>query len=473
MTKVAARNISLEMLDAETTIHPYTELRTFSEKGSWVIESGKGIYITDNKGETYIDAMASLFCVNIGYGRSEVADAISKQAHKLAYHHNFVGNSNEQEILLADRLIHKLLPKHMSKIMFASSGSEANDANLKFAFMYHYLRGKPKKTKVISRHMGYHGVTIAATSCCGIPYMHTGFNLPLPGYIKISKPHYFWDGKKGESEREYAKRLAKELEDTIVREGPDTVACFIAEPILGAGASVAPPEGYFEEMGKVLKKYDVLWIDDEVITGFGRLGAWFAAQRYNFKPDLMTLSKGITSAYVPLSASVISQEIWEVLRDGIPSKDIPLFATGSTAAGHQIACAAGNANLDVMENENMVENSDKIGKYFKDQLKVRFGDHPLMGEIRGDGLMLAIELMADKEKKEVLNLEWDCSHRLFDLCFEEKLITRGFYGHNSTSFSPPLCITKSEVDEVCNRFGRGLNKLTNELVSSGRWKPKH
>lgn len=469
----AARNISFEMLDAQTTIHPFTELRTFSEKGSWVIESGKGVYITDNKGDTYIDAMASLFCVNIGYGRTEVADAIAKQAHKLCYHHNFVGNSNEQEIILADKLVHELLPKNMSKVMFASSGSEANDANLKFAFMYHFLRGNKKKTKVISRDMGYHGVTVAAASCCGIPYMHTGFNLPLPGYIKVSKPHYYWFGKPGESEQAYAKRLAKELEDTIVREGPDTVAAFIAEPVLGAGACVAPPEGYFEEIGKVLKKYDVLWIDDEVICGFGRLGSWFAADRYGFKPDMMTLSKGITSAYMPLSAAVISEEIWEVLRDGIPSHDIPFFASGSTASGHQIACAAANANIDVMEKENMVENADKVGTYFKEQLHKRFVNHPLMGDIRGDGLMLAIELVADKEKKEVLNLEWDCSHRMFDLCFEEKLITRGFFGQNSTSFSPPLCITKSEVDEVCNRFERGLKKLTDELVSSGRWKPKH
>ncbi|MEE9299977.1 MAG: aminotransferase [Alphaproteobacteria bacterium] len=473
MTEQAIRNVTLEQIDADTTIHPYTELGTHAEKGPMIIESGKGIYITDNKGNSYIDAMASLFCVNIGYGRSEVADAIARQAHKLAYHHNFASNSNEQEIKLADRLVNKLLPKNINKIMFASSGSEANDANLKFIWMYNYLRGKPNKTKIISRDMGYHGVTVAATSMCGIPLMHTGFNLPLPGFLHTEKPHYYWNGQPGESERDYAKRCAKMLEDLILQEGPDTVAAFVAEPVMGAGACITPPEGYFEEMQKVMKKYDVLFIADEVITGFGRLGEWFAADFYGFEPDLMTISKGITSAYQPLSAACVSEEIWEVLRDGIPSDDIPMFMTGATASGHPVACAAANANLDIFENEDLVGNAKRVGKYFKDQIHERFEAHPLMGDIRGEGLMLAIELVADKETKEVLNLEWDCSHRLFDLCLEEKLITRGFFGQNATSFSPPLCITKEEVDEVLDRFGRALDKLTNELISDGRWKPKN
>jgi L-2,4-diaminobutyrate transaminase len=468
-----ARNLSVEQIDAQTAIHPFTEIRTFSEKGSWVIEGGNGIYINDNKGDTYIDAMASLFCVNIGYGRTEVADAIAEQAHKLSYHHNFVGNSNLAEIELTDMLVNELLPEHISKVMLASSGSEANDANFKFAWMYHYLRGNKEKRKIISREGGYHGVTCAAASACGIPYMHTGFGLPMAEFqVKVSKPHYYWNGAPGESEQDYSKRLAKELDETIEREGADTVAAFIAEPILGAGACIHAPDGYFDEMIKVCKKHDVLFIADEVITGFGRTGAWFAADRYGFKPDMMTLSKGITSAYMPLSASAISDEIWQVLYDGIPSEEIPMFASGSTASGHQIACAAAVANLKVMRDEGMIENADKTGAYFKGQLAERFGDHPLMGEIRGDGLMLGIELVADKETKEVLNLEWDCSHRLFDLCFEQKLIARGFFGANALSFSPPLCITKDEVDEVCNRLEKGLTRLTDELVADGRWTPK-
>ena len=473
MTDLAARNVSLEQIDAQTAIHPFTELRTFSENGSWVIDRGDGIYITDNKGDTYIDAMASLFCVNIGYGRTEVADAIAEQAHKLCYHHNFAGNSNQPEIELTDMLVNELLPKNISKVLLSSSGSEANDANFKFAWMYHYLRGNKNKRKIIGREGGYHGVTAAGASACGIPYMHTGFNLPLEDFrVKVSKPHYYRNGEPGESERDYAKRLGKELDETIEREGADTVAAFIAEPILGAGACIAPPEGYFDEVHKVLKKHDVLFIADEVITGFGRTGDWFAAQRYDFQPDMMTLSKGITSAYMPLAAAAISEDIWRVLCDGIPSDEIPFFASGSTASGHQISCAAAVANIKLMRDEGMVENSDKTGAYFKGQLVERFADHPLMGEISGDGLMLAIELVADKETKEVLNLEWDVSHRLFDLCFEEKLITRGFFGVNRTSFAPPLTINESEVDEVCDRLGRALNKLTDELMADGRWSPK-
>ena len=262
--------------------------------------------------------------------------------------------------------------------------------------------------------------------------------------------------------------MAANLVALIEAEGPETVCAFIAEPVMGASACMAPAEGYFEEIQKVLKKHDVLFIADEVITGFGRLGTWFACDKYDLTPDLMTLSKGITSAYVPLSASVISEEMWQVFAD---DPDKTLFTHGHTASGHPIACAAANANLDLMEGEDLVGNAARVGDYFKAQLNERLGEHPLMGEIRGDGLMLAIELVANKETNEELNVEWDCSHRLFDLCLEEKLISRGYFVHNSSSFAPPLSITRDEVDEVITRFTRALDKLTDELVREGRWKP--
>ena len=242
--------------------------------------------------------------------------------------------------------------------------------------------------------------------------MHEPFGLPLPGFLHTEKGHYFWEGRAGESEREFSRRMASELEEMILREGPETVCGFISEPVMGAAACVTPPEGYFEEIQAVLKRHDVLFIADEVITGFGRLGAWFATDKYALEPDLMTLSKGITSAYIPLSASVIAENVWEVLHEG--AKDIPIFAHGHTASAHPIACAAANANLALMEQEDMVGNAARVGAYFKQQLEERVGNHPLMGEIRGDGLMIAIELVANKETKEELNLEWDCSHRLFD-----------------------------------------------------------
>ncbi|MBT7293916.1 MAG: aminotransferase class III-fold pyridoxal phosphate-dependent enzyme [Rhodospirillaceae bacterium] len=467
MTMDAASNINLEQMDVDATIHAFTSLPEHAETGPHIMTSADGIYLTDSKGDTYIDSMAALFCVNAGYGRSEIADAISEQAHKFAYFHTFAGNAHEQQIKLGDRLLN-ILPRHMSKVLFASSGSEANDANVKLAWMYQHIRGKPNKRKIIARDMGYHGVTTVAASMSGLPLMHQPFGLPLPGFLHTDKGHYYWEGRPGESERDFSKRMAANLDALIEAEGPDTVCAFISEPVMGAAACVAPAEGYFEEIQKVLKKHDVLFIADEVITGFGRLGTWFACEKYDLKPDMMTLSKGITSAYVPLSASVISDKMWQVFAD---DPENMLFTHGHTASGHPIACAAANANLDLMEGEGLIENAARVGAYFKEQLIDRLADHPLMGEIRGDGLLLATELVANKQTKQELDIEWDCSHRLFDLCLEEKLISRGFFGHNSSSFSPPLCVTNDEIDEIITRFSRGLDKLTDELVRDGRWKP--
>ena len=467
MTIDAVSNLNLEQMDVDATIHAFTSLADHAETGPHIMTSGDGIYVSDNKGNTYIDAMAALFCVNAGYGRHEIADAISEQAHKFAYFHTFGGNAHEQQIKLGERLLN-ILPDHMSKVMFASSGSEANDANVKLAWMYQHVRGKPEKRKIIARQMGYHGVTAVGASLSGLPLMHEPFGLPLPGFLHTDKGHYYWEGEAGESERDFSKRMAANLNALIEAEGPETVCAFISEPLMGAAACIAPAEGYFEEIQKVLRKHDVLFIADEVITGFGRLGTWFASEKYDLKPDLMTLSKGITSAYIPLSASVISEDMWKVLV-GDPEKRV--FTHGHTASGHPIACAAANANLDLMEGEDMVGNAARVGDYFKAQLHERLGNHPLMGEIRGDGLMLALELVANKETKQELDIEWDLSHRLYDLCLEENLISRGYFGHNSSSFAPPLTITTDEVDEVITRFSRGLNKLTDELVRDGRWKP--
>ena len=464
----AVTNLSLEQMDVDTTLHAFTPIIEHEKTGPHIITGGDGIYVTDNKGDTYIDSMASLFCVNVGYGRSEIGDAIAEQARSFAYFHTMAGHANEQQIRLSDRLM-DLLPDSMSRILYASSGSEANDANVKLAWMYQHCRGKPEKRKMIARRMGYHGVTGIATCLSGLELMHEPFGLPLPGFLHTEKGHYFWEGRPGESEREFSRRMASELEEMILREGPETVCGFISEPVMGAAACVTPPEGYFEEIQAVLKRHDVLFIADEVITGFGRLGAWFATDKYALEPDLMTLSKGITSAYIPLSASVIAENVWEVLHEG--AKNIPIFAHGHTASAHPIACAAANANLALMEQEDMVGNAARVGAYFKQQLEERVGDHPLMGEIRGDGLMIAIELVANKETKEELNLEWDCSHRLFDLCLEEKLITRGFFGHNSTSFAPPLTITRDQVDDLIGRFSRGLDKLTVDLKKEYGFSP--
>lgn len=473
MMTQSERNVSLEEMDMDSVIHPYTSLGP-GRAPPTIIKSGKGIYVTFTNGRTYIDGMSSMNCVNIGYGNQRVADAIAKQARDVAYYHSFLGVANEPEIRLADRLLNKLLPKQMRRVMFMSSGSEAVDAAVKFIWMYNYLRGKPEKTKIISRKNSYHGVTLCAASLSGSEAMHKGFNLPLPGFLYTESAHYFANAEPGESERDYSMRLARSLDEQIEAEGPETVAAFACEPALGAGCAVMPPEGYFEEVVKVLRKHDVLFFDDECITGFGRTGNWFACETFGFtpEPDIMTVSKGITSAYIPLSAVAISEKMWRVLSDGIPSKDVPLLATGSTSSGHPVACAAANANIDVMEDDDLIGNSARVGAFFKQRLMERIGDHPLIGEIRGEGLMVGLDLVADRDTKKRLDPAWNCAGRLVDLCREqENLIVRAFFGTSQMSFGPPLILTEEEADDIAARVERALGSLTEELVASERWQP--
>jgi len=466
------RNATLEDLDRARIIHPYVSFGAQTRTPTTIIEKADGIDVTFTNGNTYIDCMSSMNCVNVGYGRKEIAEAICRQAHDVAYYHSFIGVSNEPQIRLADRLLSGLLPSHMSKILFASSGSEAVDAALKFIWLYNWLRGKPEKRKIISRDQAYHGVTLGAASLAGYEAMQKGFHLPLPGFLRTENPHFYRNAQPGESEEDYSRRCARLLDELILAEGPETIAAFVCEPALGAGCAVMPPKGYFAEIQKVLKRHDVLFFDDECITGFGRTGRWFACETFGITPDIMTLSKGITSAYVPLSATVISETIWDVLDAGIPSEEFPLFASGSTASGHPIACAAANANIDIMEREDLIGNSRRVGAFFKNRLRELIGEHPLIGEIRGEGLMIGLELVADREMKLELDPAWDCSHRLVELCRQRGLITRSFFGTTSMSFGPPLILTEAQAEDIVRRVKGALDQLTAELVSSGRWAPR-
>lgn len=468
----ANRDVPWEEIDEARIVHPYTALRPGARTKPTIIEKAQGIYVTFTNGKTYIDAMSSMNCVNAGYGRKEIADAICRQAHDVAYYHSFLGVSNKPEIRLADRLLNGLLPSNMSKIMFASSGSEAVDAALKFIWLYNCVQGRPEKRKIVSREHAYHGVTLGAASLAGTEAMQKGFHLPLPGFLRTENPHHYRNARPGESEEAYARRCAKMLEDLILAEGPETVAAFVCEPALGAGCAVMPPKGYFAEIKKVLDKYDVLFFDDECITGFGRTGRWFACETFGFASDIVTISKGITSAYIPLSATVLSDKMARVLEEHIPSEDYPIFASGSTASGHPIACAAANANLDLFEREDLVGNSARVGAYFKRRLKELIGGHPLIGEIRGEGLMVGLELVADRETKQDLDPAWDCAHRLVELCRERGLICRAFFGTGSMSFGPPLILTEEQADTIAGIVKLALDALTDELVKSGRWRPR-
>ncbi|MGH6912335.1 MAG: aminotransferase class III-fold pyridoxal phosphate-dependent enzyme, partial [Geminicoccales bacterium] len=355
-----------------------------------------------------------------------------------------------------------------SKVFFGNSGSDANDTNVKLVWYYNYLRGKPEKLKIVARHGGYHGVTVAAGSLTGIEVVHKGFNLPIKEVLHTTCPDLY-RGKPGTmSERDYSKKLAGDLEELILREGPETMAAFIAEPVMGTGGVLVPPEGYFEEIQAVLDKYDMLMIADEVICGFGRLGAWFGSEIYGIRPDLMTIAKGLSSAYLPISGSLIGEKVWQVLLAG--SKEMGVFGHGFTYSAHPLCAAAAMANLDIMEGEDLVGNAKRTGGTFQRRMREKLASHPLVGDIRGRGLMLGVELVAEKVGKEPFDLALKVPARVVKLALAEGLICRGLPGGNTVAFSPPLVITEDEVETVALRFGKALAKAMDELRAEGIWR---
>ena len=444
--------------DRNAHLHPFTSAADHAVALPRLMVEGSGIYVRDDSGKQYLDAMAGLWCVNAGYGRDEIADAASEQAHRLPYYHTFASMTHEPAARLADRLI-SLAPGRMSKVFFGSSGSDTNDTQVKIAWYYNNVRGKPDKKKIIARHGGYHGSTLAGASMSGLAHMHRSFDLPLERFIHVDAPHYWRHAPEGLSELEYSTLLATNLEERIVREGPDTIAAFIAEPVQGAAGVIPPPEGYFEAIVPVLRKYDVLFIVDEVICGFGRLGSWWGSDVYGLQPDLVSTAKGLTSGYVPMSACLISEDVWEVLREG--SAQYGPFAHGYTYSGHPVAAAAALANLEIIEREGLVENASRVGAYLQQSLRDAFADHPLVGEVRGLGLIAAIELVEDKATKKSHDPPGSVARRLHELLMSEGLICRPLA--EALAFSPPLILSKDNVDSIVEMFSAGLDKLTKEL----------
>jgi L-2,4-diaminobutyrate transaminase len=465
MDTAVAKNYSLEEMDKQSLLHPLTSVSEHLKNGPLIVMGGQGVTLKDSNGKDMIDCGAGLWCVNIGFGREEMAQTAAQAVRTLSYYHIFGSASNEPIIRLADRVLglfrEKAGASHLSKMFFGTSGSDANDTNFKLARYYNNLRGKPGKKKFISRLGAYHGLTYAAASLTGIERYHKAFDLPLDGVHYTSCPHFYRFSEPGEDESAFTDRLIQELKDLIAREGADTIAAFIAEPVMGTGGVFLPPPGYFEAVQEVLKESDILFIADEVITGFGRLGSWFATGLYNLKPDIVTLAKGITSAYFPVSASVISAEIWDVLCNA--SAEYGPVMHGFTYSGHPIGGALGMTNLDIMEREGLVENSAKLGPYFLKRLTERVADNPFVGEVRGEGLMLAVEFVADKAKRRFFDPKANAHRIVARKALEQGVMTRPLPFIEVTSFSPPLCITQQEVDEAVERFGRGLEAATPEL----------
>jgi L-2,4-diaminobutyrate transaminase len=452
---------NLAAIDAGTILHPATNADDFGRNGSKIIASGKGIYLRDDSGKQLIDAVAGLWCVNVGYGREELADAMQKAALELGYYHTFSGMSNVPQIELAERLLKKA-PSGLSKVFFGSGGSDGNDSLLKIVWYINNIRNQPQKKKIISRWQAYHGTSVATASLTGLPSFHTAFDLPMNNILHTESPDFFRHGLEGETELEFSARRAQQLEQMIIREGADTVAAFIAEPVLGAGGVVPPPRGYFEAIQKVLKRFDILFIVDEVVCGYGRLGKWFGSELYDLKPDMMTTAKALTSGYFPYSASFVSEEIWELVKEG--SVKYGNFAHGYTYAGHPIGAAVAMANLDIIEKENLVDNAATVGAYFHDQLKQRFANDDFVAEVRGTGMIAAVQLVKDKTNKTFFDKETKISAKIAAQCYENGLISRPLPSLDSMAFSPPLICTTKDIDSIVNIFDDSVRSVMAQVL---------
>jgi 4-aminobutyrate---pyruvate transaminase len=448
---------NLQTRDVETLIHPYTNLDVHRTVGPLVLENAKGIYVYDVDGKPYIEGMAGLWCASLGYGNEELVEAATSQMRKLSFTHIFSGRSHDPAIELAERL-KEIAPMPVSKVFFGCSGSDANDTQVKLMWYYNNALGRPKKKKIISRLKGYHGVTVASASLTGLPNNHIDFDLPLPGILHTSCPHHYRFGQEGESEEEFATRMAAELEEMILEQGPETVAAFIAEPVMGAGGVIVPPATYYEKIGAVLAKYDVLLIADEVITGFGRLGQMFGSPVMGMKPDTMSLAKAITSAYQPLSAVLVPEHMYQAMLD--ESRKIGTFGHGNTYAGHPVAAAVANKTLEIYARDNIVGHVQTLTPLFQRRLRALI-DHPLVGEARGVGLVGGLELVADKATKRSFLPKQGVAPKVVFFGQQEGVIVRAI--GDTISICPPLIITAAEVDEMFDRITRAFDK-TEEWV---------
>ncbi len=456
----------LEELDRKYLFHPFTALADHEKNGPTVIVKGEGVRLEDNHGRRYIDGMAGLWCVNVGYGRTEIADAIRAQAVTLPYFHSFSSWGTDTPVLLAEKVI-GMAPEGMSKVFFGQSGSDANDTQIKLVWYYWNSLGKPLKKKIIARQRGYHGVTVVAGSLTGMASLHSGFDLPLPFVRHTTAPHRLWEAAPGMSEADFVAKLADDLEQLILAEDPETVGAMIMEPVMGAGGVIVPPPGYYDAIQAVLAKYDVLLIADEVISGFGRLGEWFGSTVMGMKPDLITVAKGITSGYVPLSGSIVSEKVWRVIVDG-QAKFGP-FGHGYTYSAHPLAAAAALANLQLIEEGGLIEQAAARGAHLHRRLQEAFADHPLVGEIRGRNLVGAVEFVAAKNPMTRFDPAHKIAARIVKQARDRGIITRALPHADTISFSPPFVISEAEIDEMVAKTREAVDATMDELVREKIW----
>jgi len=442
-----------QMRDVQSVLHPYTNLMKHREAGPLILESGKGCRVYDEQGKDYIEAMAGLWCTALGWGENELADVAAEQMRKMAFGHLFSGRSHEPGIALAEKL-KEISPFPAGKVFFANSGSEANDTQVKLAWYAANARGKPQKKKILSRVKAYHGVTLVAASLTGLVNNHKSFDLPFE-FVKFADcPHYYRNAEAGESEKQFSTRMAANLEALIQREGSDTIAAMIAEPVQGAGGVILPPEGYFDAITAILDKYDIPLIDDEVITGFGRTGEWFGCTTYGFEPESMTVAKALSSAYLPISAVILSPELSDIVEQ--ESGKIGTFGHGFTYTGHPVAAAVALKTIEIYQARDIVGHVREVTPQFAKRLHA-LADHPMVGEAVSVGLLGAIELVADKATKKSFDPTKQVAATVNAFALEEGLIVRPLLG-DRIAFCPPLVIDEAEINELFDRFERALKK---------------
>lgn len=449
---------SIESRDLQHMLHPNTNLKLHHRAGPFMQERARGVYLWDNRGRQFLEGMAGLWCTALGYGEEELVRVAADQLRKLSFGPTFVGKSNEPSVLLAEKL-KAMAPMDAGRVFFGLSGSDANDTQVKLIWYYHNLMGQPHRKKIISRLRGYHGTSLAAGSLTGLPPFHRHFDLPLPGFLHSGSPYYYRQALDGESETDFCDRLAGELQALIEREGPETVAAFIAEPVQGGGGVIVPPEGYFPRIQAVLDKYGIILIDDEVICGFGRTGRAFGAQTVGMRPTTMSVAKALSSAYLPISAVLIPEYMYEPMIEA--SGEIGTFGHGFTYSGHPVCAAVALRTLELMEEREIFAHAAAMGELFQHRLQA-LAEHPLVGDVRGVGLMGGVELVADKRSRQPFESSLGAGLICTEHAHEGGLLIRPLPG-DTIALCPPLIINADQVDELFGKLVSALDRTLQQV----------
>jgi 4-aminobutyrate---pyruvate transaminase len=453
---------SMEARDVAHYLHPFTNLSLHEQQGPHIIDHGEGIYVFDDAGTRYIEALSGSSSAALGFSEERLIEAAMEQMRKLPFYHVFAHKSHKPGIELAERLIN-IAPVPMSKVLFANSGSEANDIALKLVWYYNNAIGRPRKKKAISRHLAYHGATIAAASLTGQIELHQDFDLPVAGVLHTCCPNYYRYGRSGESEEEFATRCAESLEELILSEGPETIAVFFAEPVMASGGCILPPRTYFAKIQAVLKRYDVLFVADEVICGFGRTGNMFATETYALEPDMISIAKPLSASYLPISALMINDKIYRAIVS--QSERLGTFGHGLTFGGHPVPAAVALEVLKIYDERKIVQHVQDVSPRFQDRLQ-RLSTHPLVGDSRGVGLLGGLELVKDKTSRELFPRSDGVTTLVGKRLQANGVITR--WSTHTVNLCPPLIITLDQIDDMFERITKALNEAYAETAEQRR-----